>query len=553
MLNELKIQNYALIRDLEIRFGEGLSAITGETGTGKSIMLGALGLILGNRADTSSLFDTERKCVVEGRFSIGAYDLKTFFERNDLDWEENTILRREISPNGKSRAFINDTPVNLNILKELGENLVDIHSQHQTIRLLSPAFQIGLLDAFAGHKSLLEEYGRTFGQYRTLGKELSRMKEKNAQAQKEYDYNLFQLNEISQAGLQPHEREQAEEELLVLSNAENIQQNLQQAIFGLYEDERSIYQALSSLKKQLGSIAKLNPRLEQIHSRLEQMLIECRDISRDMDDFSSSVSVDNERMEILNRRLQLINNLLQKHQYRKVEELLDYAEELQTKVNSVESLSGAIEETEKRKQAMEQSLHAQAGHIHANREKQIRPLEENLVRLLKQVGIPDAFISIRLSALENLSETGKDEIEILFSANKGSKAGPVSQVASGGELSRLMLCFKYILADSIFLPTIIFDEIDTGVSGEVAIQVGQILKKLSVRHQVVCITHQPQVAAMGNRHYMVYKISGQDFTSTHIRQLQSEERIQEIAKMIAGQRPSQLAIDNAKELLAVNA
>ena len=553
MLTELKIQNYALIRELEISFESGLNTITGETGTGKSIILGALGLILGNRADTTALLDDSRKCIIEGRFSIGQYPLQAFFQNNDLDWEEHTYLRREINPNGKSRAFINDTPVGLNILKELGESLVDIHSQHQTIKLTEPAFQLALLDAFAGHKSLLEEYAKQFRQYRSIKRKLEDWRLQAAQAQKDYDYNLFQLNEINQANLKSGEQEALEEELGLLGNAESIKQNLQQAIYLLEEDEQSINNRLAEIRRNLGSVANLNTRLEGLYKRIDDLLLEGRDVQREMGNLQDEVVVDDQRMEELNLRLQTIQHLLQKHQCRTVDDILAYANELQKKTSIVESMASESDEMQTQLLALENGLNKLATDISKNRHKQTEILKENLEALLRQVGIPEAQIIIKLEDLPALGNIGKDAMEIYFSANRGSRPGPVSQVASGGELSRLMLCFKYLLADNIFLPTIIFDEIDTGVSGEVAIQVGRIMKKLSGTHQLMCITHNPQVAAMGIYQYRVFKISGDDITTTHINQLSKEERIEEIAQMIAGHKPSSLAIESAKELLAASA
>ncbi|MGZ5280671.1 MAG: DNA repair protein RecN [Bacteroidia bacterium] len=550
MLTHLKIKNYALIKDLEIDFRKGFNIITGETGTGKSIILGALGLILGNRADSTSLHNNSTKCIIEGRFAVEGYKLESFFERNDLDWEAQTILRREIASGGKSRAFINDTPVTLNILKELGESLIDIHSQHQTLKLTSTNFQLSLVDAFARHKPLLDEYAQLFRQYKKTLRDLAALKEKTAQASKDYDYFLFQLNELAAANLLPGEFETLEEEINLLSHAEVISQRLQNAVFSLYESEQSIHNQLSDIKKQLSSISGLNPVLKQLYDRIDASLIEIKDIYAEADDFQQGISVDNQRMEEVNNRLQLLNNLLNKHHLTTVQELINYADELSVKVGSTESLEDEIKLLEAQAETQIHLLEIKANEISKKRHLQVAEVEQNAMALLKEVGIADAKIVISLQTLQQLNETGKDGVDILFSANKGTRPEPVSQVASGGELSRLMLCFKYMLADSIFLPTIVFDEIDTGVSGEVSIKIGQILKRMSGNHQVMCITHQPQIAAMGSHHYVVYKITGEDFTETNIRSLQQPDRISEIAKMIAGHKPSALAIENAKELLS---
>jgi DNA repair protein RecN (Recombination protein N) len=549
MLSALKIQNYALIQNLDIEMKPGLNIITGETGTGKSIILGALGLIFGNRADSTSLLVPDKKCVIEGRFQIGAYDLKAFFKNNDLDWDEQTLLRREISPNGKSRAFINDTPVTLTVLKEFAESLVDIHSQHQTMKLSDPFFQIKLLDAYAGHKDLLEEYYIRYKEYRKTEKELKTITEQSASAKKEYDFNCFQLDELEKVRLVPGELDNLEEEFALLSNAETIKQLLRSAYFEISEDENSINNRLATVKKQLSSISTLNNRLQQIYKRIDDLLIETKDLSGDIDDYQESVSFDPERLAKTDERIRMINQLLIKHQLKSDNALLNYQEELTQKIKAAENLSYAINELELQLSSLKTELYEIAGKLSKNRKSQINNLESNLVGLLRQVGIPDAVVVIALKDADALNEQGRDQIEIQFSANKGVKPMPLTDVASGGELSRLMLCFKYILADSIFLPTIIFDEIDTGVSGEVAKKVGQIIKKLSSAHQVICITHLPQVAAMADHHYVVYKISGAEITVTNIRQLNKDERVEEIAKMIAGHTPSAVAIENARELL----
>jgi DNA repair protein RecN (Recombination protein N) len=549
MLKELQIQNYALIRDLDIQFYTGLNTITGETGTGKSIMLGALGLILGNRADTSSLLEDSRKCIVEGKFDIRNYKLEGFFEANDIDFDAICILRREIAPNGKSRAFINDTPVNLSLIKELGEKLIDIHSQHQTIKLTNNSFQLSLLDAFAGHKNLLESYGAIYRQYQKQSQELEKLRAQQLQAQKENDYNTFQLNELEEAKLKEGELISLEEELNLLSNAENIQQSLSAALFAMMESEQSILIQIAEIRKYVSAIARLNPRIEHILNRIDALQVESKDIAGDIEDLNESVSIDNERMEEVSARLAMLNHLLNKHHFRNEAELISYQHELRIKVLSVENLADDIASLDKSRSQFAGELNALADKISSNRKAQVKPLEDSLATLLQQVGIPEAKIEIRLSETEKLTDTGRDQISILFSANKGIRPEPVSQVASGGELSRLMLCFKYLLADSIFLPTIIFDEIDTGISGEVTIMVGQIMKRLAANHQVISITHQPQVAAMGENQFVVYKTAGEDFSSTHIRELQKEERVLEIAKMISGKKPSALAMENAKELL----
>ncbi len=552
MLSSLKIQNFALVQSLEIDFFSGLDIITGETGTGKSIILGALGLILGSRADTSSLMEPDTKCVIEGKFQIPGSQFVDFFKDNDLDWDENTIIRREISPAGKSRAFINDTPVNLSLLKEFADQLVDIHSQFQTQKLVDSRYQLSLLDAVAGHKALLVQYGDKYRVLRKMESDLNLLKEKELNAKKEYDYFSFQVHELEEANIQPLELESLDEELMLLSNAEKIKLVLQTAMYEISDGDESLNNRIAGLDKQFSAISSLNSRLLLIQKRLEDVLIETKDISGEIAEMYESVNIDQERLEQVNNRIRVINNLLVKHQFKTETELLNYADELREKIKSTESLSQDIEQMQKHLTVLNSELNMMADEISSNRHKQVEPLEKQLVTLLRQVGIPEAAIQISLKDSELLNEFGKDNIKVLFSANKGSRPMEVGAVASGGELSRLMLCFKYILADSIFLPTVIFDEIDSGVSGEVAIKVGQMIKKLSSGRQVLCITHLPQVAAMGDHHYVVYKVPGRERTATHIRQLQSNERIEEIAKMIGGHVPGAAAVESAKELLMRN-
>ena len=549
MLSKLRIQNYILIRELEIDFQDKLTTITGETGAGKSIILGALGLILGNRADAGTLLDEHKKCIIEGTFQISNYNLRDFFTKHELDWEEESILRREIAPGGKSRAFINDSPVNLVILKELGEKLVDIHSQHQTLQLTAPGFQISLLDAGINHKDLLDEFKNVFKSYKKISKGLEELLDSEAKTKKEYDYNLFQLNEIEGLALQNGELQKLEDELAILSHAESIQLNLQQANYLLSEEEQSILNKLREIKRTLSSIAIYNSRLKTLAERIDSFLIEGKDLNGEIEDFLDGVSVDNARMEEVNQRLQAINAILSKHQLKNEPELFSYLEDLRSKVSSVESISEDIQRLSKEQAKLLKRAEELALKISNNRQKEIPNLEKKLIALLKQVGIPEANLKINLSALNGLNEYGSDQISILFSANKGSKPDTIDNVASGGELSRLMLCFKYILADSIYLPSIIFDEIDTGISGEVAISVGKIIKQMASRHQVLCITHLPQMAAMGHQQCLVYKVTGKEITETNIRALTEHERIEEIAKMLSGHNPSSNAVENAKELL----
>jgi len=552
MLTHLKIENYILIKSLEINFEDNLSTITGETGAGKSIILGALGLILGNRADSSVLLNQDKKCVVEGTFLMNSQSLKSFFEENELDWDLHTILRREIHPNGKSRAFVNDTPVTIAILKDISESLIDIHSQHQTLKLMNENFQISLLDAFAGHENLLNDYYANYKEYLKVTRNLTNLKANQQKLTKEYDYNLFQLTEINAANLQAGEQENLENELMLLDNAEKIRGNIESLNFELQDSDQAVLNKLNESLRLLSGIAAFNPELQKLLERIKSVIIEIKDINAELEDFGSNISLDNERQNEVNERLNAINQLLNKHHFRDIAQLISYSEDLKEQISNAENLSGNIEKLEKEKNKLEEKLEKLAAKISENRHAKKEKLQESIAVLLRQLGIPDAQLVIHLFDSDKFTITGKNKIEILFSANKGSLPAEVGNIASGGELSRLMLCFKSILAGSSLLPTIIFDEIDTGVSGEVAMKVGQLLKKLAEKHQVISITHQAQIASMGDHHYLVYKQTGKDFTQTYIRLLSKEERIGEIAKMLGGSRSGNAAIENAKELLKVN-
>ncbi len=499
-----------------------------------------------------AIVGADSKCVIEGKFPINVSQFQSFFKDNDLDWEDNALIRREISPGGKSRAFINDTPVNLNVLKEFGEQLVDIHSQFQTQKLADTHFQLSLLDAVAGHKTLLSQYGDKYRSYRKLENDLQGLISREQSARKEYDYWTFQVNELDEANLLPNETDALDEELALLSNAEKIKLVLQSALNEISDQDDSVNNKIAANQKQFASVASLNTRLQAIYKRLENILIETKDLSGEITDLYESINVDAERLEQVNTRLRTIHNLLVKHGYKTETELLNYADELREKMSGAESLSDEIRDIQNRLVAMKAELQSMADQISKNRKEQISGLEKQLVTLLKQTGIPEATIEISLTETESLNEYGKDKIQVLFSANKGSKPLEVGNVASGGELSRLMLCFKFILADTMVLPTVVFDEIDAGVSGEVAIRVGQMIKKLSAGRQVICITHLPQVAAMGDHQYIVYKVAGKERTAINIRQLENSERIEEIAKMIGGHVPGAAAVESAKELLMRN-
>lgn len=552
MLTDLKVSNYALIKDLEVHFGHQWNVITGETGTGKSILLGALGLIIGNRADTSVLNTQSRKCIVEGTFQITGYPLKDFFKQNDLDQEDPTILRREINPSGKSRAFINDTPVNLNVLREIGDQLVDIHSQHQTIKLNDKDFQLNILDSFANHRDLLKEYEKAFKRFRELKTEQQRLLEKQQQVNRDYDYYQFQANEIAELAPEKGELESLEEEIQVLSNAETIKNNLQEAINLLYHSDFAIQNQIAEAKGLLQDIAAHNQQFEKLNSRLDSLEIEAKDIADEASNLEEDIHIDNERLEEANNRFQKINQVLQKHGFKTIEELLNYQKSLWEKIQAATSVTEEIAANEEALNQQKATIQELADQISVNRQQQVAAVQENLIENLQFVGMPEPSLKINLHPIEDpesFHRKGKDNIEILFSANRGSTPKPINQVASGGELSRLMLCIKYLMANTLFLPTIIFDEIDMGISGEIAIKVGQLIQQLADHHQVVSITHLPQVASKGEHHFQVYKETEEEGTFSYMKPLEENERVEEIANMLAGNRATETTYQNARELM----
>ncbi len=549
MLTNLSIKNYALIESLQIDFSDGLSIITGETGAGKSILLGALGLVLGNRADTKTLKDTHQKCVVEAVFSVAAYQLQDFFESLDLDYESQTIIRREILPSGKSRAFVNDTPVTLAVLSELRAKLMDVHSQHQTLALSETDFQFSVLDALANNKERIHAYKRGLHQLNLLKKELEILKQNQEEARKQYDYNLFLFEELEKTNLQVGEQELIEEQLEKLNNVEVIKLNLSEAIAISTSEEIGIQNLLTSLESNLQKIAPFSKEYETIYERITSLKIELDDIVTEVDNAYEIVDFDPTTLEKLNDRLQLIYQLQKKHGVSSVQELIAIWEQLSEKVEMIESGTVVIDKKEKEIAVVTEKLDALATQISNTRVAVAPKLKENLESLLKDLGIANARFLIEIQPTENYFTNGKDTLEFLFSANKGSSFGTLKKVASGGELSRIMLSIKKILSENMQLPTIIFDEIDTGVSGEVSNKIAAIMQQMSTHMQVISITHLPQIAAKGKQHYKVYKEDENEETKTSLKQLSEEERIVEIAEMLSGKDISDSAITHAKQLL----
>ncbi len=549
MLTSLSIQNYALINQLSIDFNNGLSIITGETGAGKSILLGALGLVLGNRADTSTLKDTSKKCVVEAHLAISNYNLVDFFTSVDLDYEAQTIIRREILPSGKSRAFVNDTPVKLSVLNELKSKLIDVHSQHQTLELSDAGFQFHILDALAKNGQKLASYQRGLKQLHIYQKELSELEAQQREANQQYDYNLHLFNELTEANLIADEQLELEEKLEKLNNVEEIELNLSEAVHIASADEIGIQTLLNTLENRLQKIAPFSKEYEEISNRITSVKIELDDIVSELEDANESIDSNPNELEKLNDRLQLIYNLQKKHYVSSIPELLVIKEALSIKVDQVENAEGIINQKQKQIKEVATKLDEVATLISSARKKIIPNLKKELEYLLSELGMPEARFSIELSTSDSFLSNGKDNLSFLFSANKGGSFGELKKVASGGELSRIMLAIKKILSDNTQLPTIIFDEIDTGVSGEISNKIAKIMQQMSTQMQVITITHLPQIAAKGNQHYKVYKEDVAGVTTTNLKQLSEDERIVEIAEMLSGKEISDSAITHAKELL----
>lgn len=553
MLAHLTVQNYALIDQLEVDLVKGLTIITGETGAGKSILLGALGLIAGNRADTQSLQDKTKKCIIEATFNVKGYSLKDFFKEHELDYEEKTTIRREINPEGKSRAFINDTPVTLNQLKELGERLIDIHSQHQTLSLNGTEFQLSVVDAFAKHESVLEEYASEYKNYKTLEKQLAELIEKEAQAKKDLDYFQFQFNELEDAGLKAGEQSDMEQELETLNNAEEIKSALSKAAHGLTGGEQNLLSSLSEIRSILNAMAKFKPEIAELNTRINSTYIELKDIGNELESIEQSVVYDPKQIEKLNTKLDAIYRLQQKHQVKTVEELIAIKDELSNKLLDFSSMEAEIEKLNQALDKSKKTITAKAKTISDNRKKVIPKIEKEIASLLAALSMPNAALKAEQTETGTFTATGTDKINFLFSANKGSDFKELNKVASGGELSRLMLCIKSLIAELTALPTIIFDEIDTGVSGDVADKVGSIMNTMAAKMQVITITHLPQIASKGSSHLFVYKEDKQNKTYSNIKKLDAAERVQEIAKMLSTGKPTDAAINNAKELLKASA
>ncbi|TDQ27795.1 DNA repair protein RecN [Tenacibaculum caenipelagi] len=549
MLTHLSIQNYALINQLSIDFTKGLSIITGETGAGKSILLGALGLVMGNRADLSSLKDTEKKCVIEAQFSVEGYSLQELYEELDIDYEVETIIRREILPSGKSRAFVNDTPVTLSVLSALKTKLIDIHSQHQTLQLSDVSFQFSVIDALAKNQAKIASYKRGLRTYNKLRKELKILQEETEKSKEQYEYNLHLFNELEEAKLQAGEQEVLEEKLDKLNNIEEIKLNLSEALGISINEEIGIQTLLYTLENKLQKISSFSKQYEELANRITSVKIELDDVVTELESANEEVEFNPNEIEELNDRLQLIYNLQKKHSVATITELQEIHESLAEKVAQVEDAGGLIGKKEAEIKEVTQKLDEVANMITTSRNKVIPKLKKELEYLLSELGMPNARFAIELQPSEDYLSNGKDNLEFLFSANKGGNFGELKKVASGGELSRIMLSIKKILSENIQLPTIIFDEIDTGVSGEVSNKIAKIMQDMGANMQVITITHLPQIASKGIQHYKVFKGEEAGVTTSNLKLLSESERIREIAEMLSGKDVSESALTHAKELL----
>jgi DNA repair protein RecN (Recombination protein N) len=551
MIKSLHIRNYAIIESLEINFSEGLTIITGETGAGKSILLGALGLIMGNRADTKSLYNEAEKCVVEARFDIRSYQLQAFFTDNDIEYDEETIIRREIAPSGKSRAFINDSPVNLNVLQQLSSALIDLHQQFDTLDIHNVSFQLRMIDALADNKRLAAGYEEEYRQYIADKRRLDNLIHRNEASAKEVEFLQFQLEEFNKAELVDGEQERSEQELSVLANAEEIKRTMSAAFQYLSESEQSLVSQMEELGIMLHQIGKYDGKLAALSEKYDGLTEELKDIAGEFETIAEQTEYDPERIIEIQARLDLIYRLENKHRVGTVKELLDIQANLQAQLGEFGDLSTEIETLRKRIAEQEKHLYQVANMLSERRHLVVPDFEDKVKAMLSQLSMEHAVLKVDCKKNDTLGPTGLDELNFLFTANKGGRLQMIKDVASGGELARLTLVTKSLVASAIPLPTLIFDEIDVGVSGDVALRMGNILRQLSNQHQVVTITHSPQVASKADAHYFAYKVEKEDRVITKVKALSRDERIRAIATMLSQNPPSEAAIENARQLMEV--
>ncbi|MCC7506728.1 MAG: DNA repair protein RecN [Saprospiraceae bacterium] len=550
MLKRLRIRNYALIDALEIDFSERLTIITGETGAGKSILLGALGLVMGERADSKTFYNDQEKCVVEAEFDVAKYDLREFFEEHELDYDHEVVVRREVVPNGKSRAFVNDTPVNNQVLQRLTEALIDLHQQFDVLDIHNVNFQLRMIDALADNQALLKEYQAGYRRYSSDRRRLADLREASQSGAKELDFVRFQLEELQKAGLADGEQDTLETELARLSSAEDIKRTYGAAFNYLSENEQSILGQLIEIQRSMSATRKVSADLSGLSERLESVIVELQDLAKECDRITEATEHDPQQILEVQERLNTIYKLQKKHGLGSVAELLQLQSDLEQQLGGFTDLGEAIAELERQLAAQERHLHGIADSLHERRLSVVSGFEEKVQSMLAQLSMPHARLKVSVEPVGQLGPTGSDDVQFLFASNVGSRFLPIKDVASGGELSRLTLCTKSLVADAIPLPTLIFDEIDSGVSGDVSLKMGLILRELSERHQVVSITHTPQIAARADRHYFVFKKVETDRTVTNVRLLNDDERVRSIAVMLSGNPPSDAALTTARELVA---
>ena len=549
MLQHLTIENYALIKSLDINFAKGFTTITGETGSGKSIILGALGLLLGQRADVQVLFEKERKCVVEATFDIKGLDLMSFFDDNDLDYDDTLLLRREIQPSGKSRAFVNDTPASLQVMKELGGYILDIHSQHQTLTLKNSDFQLSLLDVMCSSQECKNNYKQEYNIYKKLKAELHTLEEQERKEKTDFDYHQFLFNELQQVQLQDGEQEQLEQEQTLLANAESIKSNLMAVIVACDDSDDAVVSRLQSCKTLLSKVAAYHSSIGELYNRFDSCLIELRDILSEIETIDSEIQYSPQRQEEVTQRLDAIYRLQTKHGVNTIAELLEVQNSLDDKLQMVSSFDGRIEEARKALSLSEKKLNALATQLTALRKEAGLMLQKQIQPILSDLGMKDAEFRVDISQTAGFMPTGCDEVSFMFNANKGGELREIGKVISGGELSRVMLAIKSLITSNSLLPTIIFDEIDTGVSGEISSKVGSIMKRMSATTQVFAITHLPQIAAKADSHLKVYKKVEADRTLSQMISLMGNDRVEEIAKMLSADKVTDSALATARELM----
>ena len=553
MLRSLHIENYALIQQSDITFDQGFVAITGETGAGKSILLGALGLLIGQRTDAKVLQNPERKCIVEATFSLPQLDLKQLFEDNDIDYNSDgsLILRRELLPSGKSRAFANDTPVSVAFLKTLGDHIIDIHSQHSTLLVGDSNFQTSLLDSLADNRKLLEGYHKKYHHYLQLKHQLEQLTSEEEQRRKEHDYNQFLFDELQQAALESDEQETLEQEARLLSNAEDIKTAISQTLELTDGDESGALSQLNMCKTLLSKLTDCHSEIDSLYKRLDSSLIELRDIVSSLDHLNDAISFSPDRQEQVNERLDLIYRLQKKHGVQTIDELLQIRDNLDQQLNLSGDIDRQIQETMEAVDEAYKQLQKDASALTASRKRAARDLEKQIIPLLSELGMSNAQMQVQLTPAPDFGPQGADRISVLFNANKGGQLRELSAVASGGEMSRIMLALKSLTARAAFLPTIIFDEIDAGISGDISVRVGRIMQQMSQSMQIIAITHLPQIAARANQHFKVYKINDNSRTASNIALLNSDERRHEIAVMLSAEPPTEAALKTAEELMTL--